>query len=378
MRNQIEGAIAMAGLSHSFELDGKSDEEMIQNIGQAIRKKQTSGQTLTPQEKLLVKNLAHLLLIRPDNVGKSINKDYSYKQGTYDKKGMYQRQGTRSTTTNPWACYFRDALAYDNKLSVTAKGKKKGPKKKSITTLLLADTYKTKMRSETKDSKTKRAASQLLLSRLSRVKVNVGDEANTRQSKSDRNEDINLNKLINSCIDPNNTLEQKEEICNEALMQLLDLVDPTKIKDLTEGIKFGSDTDKKKFTNIGELKAHFNGLELLYNTLSETDGKIDFLDKLIKKYAENPKAYEKKTELLTFTIPDDYQSGDVTLTFGDESTNTMTQANYEALQGVAKSLTNEASYEQSYQTINEVIGFAKNTVAFKDFKKMPPQSKNWN
>ena len=238
MRNQIEGAIAMAGLSHSFELDGKSDEEMIQNIGQAIRKKQTSRQTLTPQEKLLVKNLAHLLLIRPDNVGKSINKDYSYKQGTYDKKGMYQRQGTRSTTTNPWACYFRDALAYDNKLSVTAKGKKKGPKKKSITTLLLADTYKTKMRSETKDSKTKRAASQLLLSRLSRVKVNVGDEANTRQSKSDRNEDINLNKLINSCIDPNNTLEQKEEICNEALMQLLDLVDPTKIKALTEGIKF--------------------------------------------------------------------------------------------------------------------------------------------
>ena len=101
-------------------------------------------------------------------------------------------------------------------------------------------------------------------------------------------------------------------------------------------------------------------------------GKADFLDKLIKKYAENPKAYEKKTELLTFTIPDDYQSGDVTLTFGDESTNTMTQANYEALQGVAKSLTNEASYEQSYQTINEVIGFAKNTVAFKDFKKMPP------
>ncbi|MGC6366582.1 MAG: hypothetical protein ACON35_01120 [Candidatus Marinamargulisbacteria bacterium] len=373
MRNQIEGAIAMAGLSHSFDFDGKSDEDMIQNIGKAIRNKQTSGEPLTPQEKLLVKNLAHLLSIRPANVGESIDKGYSYKQGTYDKKGMYQRQGTRKTTTNPWGSYFRDALAYDNKLSVTAKGKKKGPKQKSITTLLLADTYKTSWsRNEKAESKTKRAASQLLLSRLSRVKVNVGDEANTRQSKSDRNEDINLNKLINSCIDPNNTLEQKEEICNEALMQLLDLVDPTKIKDLTEGIKFGSDTDKKKFTNIGELKAHFNGLELLFNTLSKTDGKIDFLDKLIKKYAENPKAYEKKTELLKFTIPEDYQSGDVTLTFGDRTTNTMTQANHEALQGVVVNLTNEATYEQSYQTINEVIGFAKNTVAFNEFKKMPP------
>ena len=107
MRNQIEGAIAMAGLSHSFDFDGKSDEEMICDIGQAIHKKQTLRQPLTPQEKLLVKNLAHLLSIRPDNVGESIDKGYSYKQGTYDKKGMYQRQGTSSTTKNPWKLLYR-------------------------------------------------------------------------------------------------------------------------------------------------------------------------------------------------------------------------------------------------------------------------------
>ena len=70
------------------------------------------------------------------------------------------------------------------------------------------------------------------------MKVNVGDEANTRQSKSDSNEDVGLNKLIKLCIDPNNTPKQNEKIYNEALMQLLDLVDPTKIKALTEGMRF--------------------------------------------------------------------------------------------------------------------------------------------
>ena len=72
-----------------------------------------------------------------------------------------------------------------------------------------------------------------------------------------------------------------------------------------------------------------------------------------------PKPYIIKKELLKFTISVDYQSGNVTLTFEDGTTNTMTQANYVALQGVVENLGKEASYQQSYQTINNVIGFSE-------------------